>query len=40
MSKHYKYRYRYDRFIEFFVSDYDSLPYLISLFSGQGLLFL
>ena len=28
------------RFIEFFVFDYDPLPYLLSLFSGLGLLFL
>ena len=28
------------RFIEFFVFDYDFLPYFLSLFSGRGLLFL
>ena len=28
------------RFIVFFVFNYDSLPYLLTLFSGWGLLFL
>ena len=27
-------------FVEFLVFDYDSFPYLLSLFSGWGLLFL
>ena len=29
-----------NKFIEFSVFDYDSLPYLLSLFSGRGLFFL